>query len=133
MKKLMLLIATLLLVFALTACEDLCVGAECIVQDPSGETPATTELPKNLIPFVHVNGEGHQTDKLAYVLLEYKLRDYVKYQVTYLSCTCRPGDYNYWNVAFIEINTNTNDIIIKHTIKCFYNKVSRFSFTWIYL
>jgi hypothetical protein len=105
MKKIVLLLVSLVVVFGLTACESVCVGPECVV----GEQEEGTAV-DNAIPFTHINGHGEETDKTAFVLLEYKLRDYVKYQVTYLSCTCRPADFNYWNVAYIEINLFTNDI-----------------------
>ncbi len=104
MKKFALLIATFILVFTLTSCDDVCVGPECLGEVSDGG--ATEYTPGNgfMMPFTHINGEGHEEEQAAYILLDYKLRDYVKYQVAYLSCTCRAGDVNYWNVAFIEVN-----------------------------
>jgi hypothetical protein len=130
MKKLVLLISTLLIAFTLTACDDACVGAECILTAEVGNDepcepvdpvdpvePVEPVCPveegtyvENAIPFIHINGEGHETDKLAFLLFEYEARDYVKYQVSYLSCTCRSASVNFWNTAYIEINKYTNDV-----------------------
>ncbi len=41
----------------------------------------------NLFLYDHVNGEGVETDRVAYVLFEYETLGYVKYQVAYLACT----------------------------------------------
>jgi len=130
MKKLLLLIGTLLIVFTLSACDDACVGAECIVtaatenEEPCDTTePVDTEEPvetvcpvetgtrvDNVIPYVHINGEGHEVDRNAFLLFEYESRDYVKYQVSYLSCTCRSAAVNFWNVAYIEVNKSLNTV-----------------------
>jgi len=141
MKKLLLISALFLFVFTLTACQDVCVGAECIltaeevneepdcvgdeceviVPDPEEcedtvceDCPDPVEIDgtvvQNAIPYEHINGHGDVTDKNAFILLEWPLRDYIRYQITYLSCTCRNPDVNYWNLAFVEINLYTNDI-----------------------
>lgn len=101
MKKLLLFITILLLTFTLTACKDTCVGVECVVGAGGGD---------NVLPFVHINGEGHEVERDSYLLFEFASRDYVKYQITYLSCTCRDASVNFWQVAYVEINKNTNDI-----------------------
>lgn len=58
-----------------------------------------------MVPFAHVNGPKHEWD--FYALINYVYRNradgYVKYQVTYLSCTCRTADVNYWQTAYIEL------------------------------
>jgi hypothetical protein len=105
MKKIVLLAVTLFAVFALSACEDVCVGTECV----TGETEGTSEV-DNVLTFTHINGEGHEEEYNAFVLYEWEGRDYVKYQITYLSCTCRDAIVNYWQVAFVEINKYSNDI-----------------------
>jgi len=105
MKKLVLLVVTAFSVFALSSCEDVCVGAECI----TGET-GNSSTPDIAIPYTHINGEGAETDKLAYILFESEVRDYVKYQVAYLSCTCRESVVNYMQVAYFEIDKTTNTI-----------------------
>lgn len=133
MKKLLLISGLFFLVLTLTACEDVCIGAECLVDiedpdhdpdpDPNEDCDVCetcdvcedcpvitgTEV-DNALQFMHINGHGDETDKFAFILLEYQLRDYVRYQITYLSCTCRNADVNYWQVAFVEINRYTNDI-----------------------
>jgi hypothetical protein len=112
MKKIILLVATLFIVLTLSACTDLCIGTECItgeIQAPNDDLVVTA--PDNVIYYDHINGHGEVTVAHdAYVLFEYEMRDYVKYQVTYLSCTCRNPDINYWQVAYVEVNKSTNTI-----------------------
>lgn len=105
MKKLLLFVASMFLVFGLTACGDICVGPECI----TGEVD-NNATPDIAIPYTHVNGEGSETERFGYILFESEVRDYVKYQVAYLSCTCRESIVNYWQVLYIEINKTTNDV-----------------------
>lgn len=108
MKKTLLFITTLLFIFTLAACDDACVGAECIVTGTgSTDTGSTGDY---VVPFTHINGEGHEVLRDAYILFEFEARDYVKYQISYLSCTCRSASVNFWQVAYIEINKITNDI-----------------------
>ena len=54
--------SVLIFVFVLTACDDICVGPECI----SGETGGTTT--DSIIKFTHVDGHGLETVKDAYIL-----------------------------------------------------------------
>ena len=34
---------------------------------------------------------------------KYLARSYIKYQVNFISCTCRSADVNYWSTAFVEL------------------------------
>ena len=132
MKKILLITALFFIVFTLSACEEVCVGPECIItavddDDDNGTNTDDCEvcevcedceecpvidgtIVENAIQFTHISGHGDETEKNAFILLEWELRDYVRYQVTYLSCTCRNADVNYWQVAFVEINFYTNDL-----------------------
>ena len=103
MKKIVFIIMSLVLVVTLAACEDApCVGVECV--GGAGGTEPVME-------FDHLNGHGVVTPRNAYILFEYEQRDFVKYQVTYLSCTCRSADLNYWQVAYVEVEKSSNKII----------------------
>ena len=125
MKKLVLLMAMFALVLTLSACSDLCIGAECIIDvednadpiDPVDpvECPEPEEIEgtviDNAIFYNHIDGYGiEDVDHISFILFEEEMRDFVKYQVTYLSCTCRAADENFWQVAYFEINKYTNDI-----------------------
>lgn len=59
-----------------------------------------------IIPFNHINGPKNEWKFYALVNFQYreKLQGYVKYQVTYLSCTCRAAKVNYWQTAYIELS-----------------------------
>lgn len=56
-----------------------------------------------VIPINHVNGPKEETNFYAFVNFKYKARNYIKYQITYLSCTCRSADVNYWQTAYVEL------------------------------
>ncbi len=56
-----------------------------------------------VIPMNHINGPREETLFYAFVNFKYKARNYIKYQVTYLSCTCRSADVNYWMTAYVEL------------------------------
>ena len=56
-----------------------------------------------LIPINHVNGPRDEHDFYAFVYYKYAARKYIKYQITYLSCTCRSADVNYWMTAYVEL------------------------------
>jgi uncharacterized protein with FMN-binding domain len=56
-----------------------------------------------IIPINHVNGPREERDFYAFVNYKYSARKYIKYQITYLSCTCRSADVNYWMTAYVEL------------------------------
>jgi hypothetical protein len=132
MKKLGLVAIVFLFVLTLSACSDICVGTACISgeteepddqvevdcevtpDDPACEiTDPGTDVPQldSILYYDHLNGHGTETiDHVAYLLFEEEMLGYVKYQVSYLSCTCRNSDVNYWQVMYIEIKTTDNSI-----------------------
>ncbi len=130
MKKILLATMLFFLVLTLSSCSDVCLGPECLVDIDDLDNPdqdrncdVCDECDEcdvcdaddgtsvdNAVEYLHINGHGDETEKYAFILLEYQLRDYIRYQITYLSCTCRNADVNYWQVAFVEINRYTNDI-----------------------
>lgn len=57
-----------------------------------------------VIPFSHIDGPGDEDLFYAFVPFKYVSRNYVKYQVTFLSCTCRPADVNVWTTAYVELS-----------------------------
>jgi len=70
-----------------------------------------------VIPINHVNGPREETNFYAFVNFKYKARNYIKYQITYLSCTCRSADVNYWMTAYVELtlpeSKNLDDAEVK--------------------
>lgn len=58
----------------------------------------------NILTFEHLNGHGDIVTRDAYILFEYEMRDYVKYQIAYVACTCRAPEVNYWKVAYVELS-----------------------------
>lgn len=75
------------------------------------EAPEATAEVEGLIYYDHINGHGDVvTDHVAYILFEEEMLGFVKYQVAYLACTCRPADVNFWNTMYIEVNKFTDDV-----------------------
>ncbi len=62
-----------------------------------------------VIPFNHINGPKNEWKFYALINFQYKERSYVKYQVTYLSCTCRLANVNYWQTAYVELTTSQDN------------------------
>ena len=52
--------------------------------------------PVAVIPINHIDGPKEEDLFYAFVPFQYEARNYVKYQVVYISCTCRSADVNYW-------------------------------------
>ena len=60
-----------------------------------------------IIPISHINGPREETDFYAFVNFKYRsegIKSYIKYQITYLSCTCRDANVNYWMTAYVEMS-----------------------------
>ena len=56
-----------------------------------------------VIPFSHIDGPKNEDLFYAFVPFKYVARNYIKYQVTFISCTCRSADVNVWSTAYIEL------------------------------
>ena len=56
-----------------------------------------------VIPFSHIDGPKEEDLFYAFVPFKYVARSYVKYQVTFISCTCRSADVNVWSTAYVEL------------------------------
>ena len=56
-----------------------------------------------VIPFDHIDGPKEEDLFYAFVPFKYVARNYIKYQVSFISCTCRPADLNVWSTAYVEL------------------------------
>jgi predicted small lipoprotein YifL len=56
-----------------------------------------------VIPHAHIDGPKNETPFYAFVTWRYRARDYIKYQVSYLSCTCREASVNMWQTLYVEL------------------------------
>ena len=56
-----------------------------------------------VIPFNHIDGPKEEDLFYAFVPFKYVARNYVKYQITFLACTCRTADLNIWSTAYVEL------------------------------
>ena len=75
-----------------------------------GEKASPSKEADNILKFNHLNGHGDIVERNAYILFEYEMRDYVKYQLAYVACTCRAPEVNYWKVAYVEVSKTDNTI-----------------------
>jgi hypothetical protein len=57
-----------------------------------------------VIPFSHIDGPKEEDLFYAFVPFKYVARNYIKYQVTFISCTCRSADVNLWSTAYVELS-----------------------------
>ncbi|NLV89582.1 MAG: hypothetical protein GX021_09505 [Tissierellia bacterium] len=96
MKKTKYLALILILVFLLTGCSQ--SAANMDYDNFSNE---------RVITYKHRKGD-ELNDYAAVILFEYEMDNYTKYQVSYLSCTCRAASENYQHLLYVEINNNNN-------------------------
>ena len=65
--------------------------------------PGTKANPVAVIEIDHIDGPHEEDLFYAFVSFKYEARNYIKYQVTYISCTCRSADVNLWTTAYLEL------------------------------
>ena len=102
MKKILLTLVLALSIFALSACD----GEEEVVDNGRPRDAKVT-----MLTFPHMDGYGTIVDRDMPILFEYEMRDYVKYQVAFVSCTCRAPRVNYWSVVYIDVSTETGEVL----------------------
>lgn len=83
--------------FALAALFSGCAGA------PSPVASAPALGAERILPYVHVDGFGTETDEAAWIAWEFEAQSFVKYQVAFTSCTCRPESINERSLLYIEV------------------------------
>ncbi|HPE90150.1 MAG TPA: hypothetical protein P5298_10475 [Spirochaetia bacterium] len=88
-----LVIAAAIAAFALTGCAT--TGSD------SGTAGALGV--EQILPYVHIDGFGTPTDTPAWIAWEFEALSYVKYQVAYTSCTCRPESVNARSLLYVEV------------------------------
>lgn len=76
----------------------------------------TTAAPQNefdmtILKFPHLDGHGHEVMRDMPILFEYEMRDYVKYQIAFVACTCRAPRDNFWSVAYVDISKETGELL----------------------
>jgi hypothetical protein len=70
-----------------------------------------------VIPFSHIDGPKDEDLFYAFVPFKYVARNYIKYQVTFISCTCRSADLNVWSTAYIEMTLPSSGKIADSEIR----------------
>lgn len=139
MKKSLLLLILCFILFSLAACS---ASPTKEPDDNSGEVPTcsvesmtleeineylntTADLGEGtiankvaIVPIDHIDGPRNESKFYAFVNYKYKARDYIKYQITYLSCTCRAASVNYWQTAYVELtlpdSKNGDDVQVRY-------------------
>lgn len=69
------------------------------------------ETDLTILKFPHLDGHGSEIMKDMPILFEYEMRDFVKYQVAFVACTCRAPRDNFWSVAYMDIDKNTGELL----------------------
>lgn len=64
-----------------------------------------------IIPINHIDGPQEEDLFYGFVSFVYPTRSYVKYQVTYISCTCRSADVNYWTTAYVDLTLPASGLL----------------------
>ena len=70
-----------------------------------------------VIPFNHIDGPKDEDLFYAFVPFKYVARSYIKYQVTFISCTCRSADLNVWSTVYVELTTPSSGKIEDSAIR----------------
>ncbi len=71
----------------------------------------TKANPVAIIPINHIDGPKEEDNFYAFVPFKYVARNYIKYQVVFISCTCRSADVNYWSTAFVELTLPSSGLL----------------------
>jgi len=72
-----------------------------------------------IIPFNHIDGPQEEDLFYAFVPFKYVARNYIKYQVSFISCTCRSADVNLWSTAYLELTLPSSGKIEDAEIRTF--------------
>ena len=70
-----------------------------------------------VIPFNHIDGPKEEDLFYAFVPFKYVARDYIKYQITFIACTCRPAALNVWSTAYVELSLPSSGKIADSEVK----------------
>lgn len=94
MRKAVIVAAAVAALLALASCAGVPTGA-----------PAAAGVPgaARIIPVTHIDGFGTPTDELAWIAWEFEAQTFVRYQIVYISCTCRQESVNKQSMLFLEI------------------------------
>lgn len=76
-----------------------CAGAPAAVVAEAAPAPGSDQI----LPFVHIDGFGTPDDSFAWIAWEFEAQAYVKYQIAFTSCTCRPESINERSLLYVEI------------------------------
>ena len=105
MRKIILAVFLCLLMLCVSAAAD-----ELSIGDVNAFLNSTAKLGEGskanqvaVIPFSHIDGPQEEDLFYAFVPFKYVARSYIKYQVTFISCTCRSADVNVWSTAYVEL------------------------------
>lgn len=58
---------------------------------------------ERIMPYTHVDGFGNPSDQVSWISWEFEALEFVKYQIDYISCTCRPDSINKQSMLYVEI------------------------------
>lgn len=99
MLKAIRLSAFLCAALVLASCAGAPASGKPVPAGPGKSLPGASQL----LPVVHIDGFGTPTDETAWLAWEFEAQSFVRYQVAYISCTCRQESVNKRSLLFLEI------------------------------
>ena len=105
MKKLIALALSVLMLMSVASAAELSLGDVNEYLNTSAKLGAGSKANQvAVIPMNHIDGPQEEDLFYAFVPFKYVARSYIKYQVTFISCTCRSADVNLWTTAYVELS-----------------------------
>ena len=86
------------------------LALSCVAFAVSAQDQGKGILVQNAFKYMHVDGHKHEEEMVAFVLFEYEQLKSVKYQVSYIACTCRGAEVNYYSVAYVELSKDDGSV-----------------------
>ena len=104
LKRILAVILCLLMVLPIAMADELSIGEVNNFLNSSAKLGDGSKANQvAVIPFSHIDGPKEEDLFYAFVPFKYVARNYIKYQVTFISCTCRSADVNVWSTAYMEL------------------------------
>ena len=118
LKRLSIILMCLVLLMPLAHAAEISLGdVNDFLNSTAKLGPGTKANQVAVIPFNHIDGPKEEDLFYAFVPFKYVARSYIKYQVTFISCTCRSADVNVWSTIYLELTTPSSGKISDSAIR----------------
>ena len=118
LKRLSIILMCLVLLMPLAHAAEISLGdVNDFLNSTAKLGPGTKANQVAVIPINHIDGPKEEDLFYAFVPFKYVARSYIKYQVTFISCTCRSADVNVWSTIYLELTTPSSGKISDSAIR----------------